>query len=72
MTIEGLRGARSGTVAWSVNILPALIAGILMIHGNAENSITSLPGSSDLCFVPIESLASGKSRQSDYKAMLIP
>jgi len=72
MTIGRLRGARSGPVAWSVVILLALIAEILMIHSNAENTITSFPRSSDLCFVPIESLASGKSRQSGYKAMLIP
>jgi hypothetical protein len=72
MTIRGLRGARSGLVAWSVVILLALIVKILPIRSNAENIIISFPRSSDLCFVPIESLASGKSRQSGYRAMLIP
>jgi hypothetical protein len=66
MTIRELRGARSGPVALSVVILLALIAEILLILSNAENTITSFPRSSDLCFVPIELLASGKSRKSDY------
>jgi hypothetical protein len=72
MTIRKLRGARFGPVAWSMVILLALIAKILLIRSNAENIIISFPRSSDLCFVPIESLASGKSRQLEYKAMLIP
>jgi hypothetical protein len=72
MIIRELRGARSGPVAWSVVILLALIAEILPTHSNAENMITSFPRSSDFCFVPIEPLASNKSKQSAYKAMLIP